>query len=86
MNVLLSLPQQSPKGDSFGKFCDCFVRSYKKLWWNHIAPVQSIKEARFMKLKAARPFVKDAIFLYQILPKSNILFLFNRINVFNLSV
>jgi len=56
MNMLLSLPRQSPKGDSFGKFCNCLVRSYKNLWWNHIAPVQSIKEARFMELKVARRF------------------------------
>jgi len=29
MNMLLSLPRQSPKGNSFGKFCNCLVRSYK---------------------------------------------------------
>jgi len=39
------------KGDLSGKFYDCLVRIYKKLWWNHIAPVRSIKEVRFMKLK-----------------------------------
>jgi len=27
MNMLLSLPQQSPKGDLCGEFCDCLVRT-----------------------------------------------------------
>jgi len=82
MNMLLSLPQQSPKGDSFGKFRDCFVRSYKNYGGYHIVPVQSIKEACFMKLKIARPFLKDAMFMLQILPTSYSLLHFNRINIF----
>jgi len=51
MNMLLSLPQQSPKGQLFGKFFDCLLRSYKKLMAESYRP--SAKEFRFMKLKIA---------------------------------
>jgi len=86
MNMLLRLPQQSPKGELFGKFCDCLVRSYKKLMVESYRPSAKHQVGSFHEAESNQVFLKDGMFMYQILQTSYVLFHFNRIKIFNLSL
>jgi len=64
MNMLLSLPQHLPKRELFGKFCDCLVRSYKKLVVESYRSSAKHQGGSFHEAESGPAFLKDA--MYQI--------------------
>jgi len=59
MNMLLSLPQQSPKGELFGKFCDCLVRRCQKLLVESHRPSAKYQGGSFHVAVSSQVFIKD---------------------------
>jgi len=54
MNMLLSLPEQSPKDELFGKVFDCLVRHYKKTYVRIISPLCKASKSSVHETESSR--------------------------------